>query len=108
MNTGFTLLLANEQDAERLFIDMLPWLGLLCVIVLILGVLAMWIRARLRTPGNPTGDGYTLVDLRQMHARGELSDEEFDKAREAMIAGVRGPDTPNPEESGPSEGPKTF
>jgi len=97
------LLFADEQNAERLFIDMLPWLGLLCVIVLVLGVVAMWIRARLRSPRKESGDGYTLVDLRRMHARGDLSDEEFEKAREAMIAGVRGRE---PEESGPSNDPE--
>jgi hypothetical protein len=100
MHHGMNLLLASEQDPERLFADMIPWLGIMCVVVLVLGTIALWLRSRSRNLKTDSTDGYTLGDLRRMHASGELTDEEFTKAREVMISSLRGPDSSDP---GPSD-----
>lgn len=98
------LLGPSGQNAELLFIDMLPWLGLLTVVVLLMGTIALWFRARTRSPKNETSDGYALSDLRRMLDSGELTQEEFHNAREAMIVSLRGSPTTDP---GPSEGGQT-
>ena len=74
---------------ETLFGDMIPWLGLLVVIVLLGGGLAILIRRRITSNAGSSKIGYTLEDLRQLRDAGELSQEEFDLARQAMIKGVR-------------------
>ena len=75
-------------DPDRLFGDMLPWLGAFVVVVLVGGALALWLRRRFRADDERSGDGYSLQDLRAMHARGELSDEEFKSAKDALISGL--------------------
>ncbi len=40
----------------------------------------------LRTPG--TG-GFTLTDLRELHASGKLTDDEFDKAKHTIVEAAR-------------------
>jgi hypothetical protein len=35
------------------------------------------------------GPGFTLGDLRRMHAKGQMTDEEFEKARAQMIAATQ-------------------
>ncbi|MGP1310571.1 MAG: SHOCT domain-containing protein [Phycisphaerales bacterium] len=47
---------------------------------------AIWLRKRLTTEEEGSGEGLTLGALRTMHARGELSDEEYDAARAAVLA----------------------
>ena len=74
---------------ETLFGDMIPWLGLLVLIVLLGGGLAILIRRRITSNSGSAKIGYTLEDLRQLRDAGELSQEEFDLARQAMIKGVR-------------------
>ena len=95
----------QSTTPESLFGDMLPWLGMLAIIVLVGGVLAIWIRRRLTNNSSSQSIGYTLEDLRILHERGELSREEFDLARQAMIKGVRGGSENPPEDIDNSENP---
>jgi hypothetical protein len=43
-----------------------------------------------------SGEAFTLDDLRRMHRAGEISDAEFQRAREAMIGAVRSKGTKEP------------
>jgi hypothetical protein len=76
----------------RLFIELLPWLGALLVLVLI-GAVAIYAARRMMQGSEPTSeeDGFTLHSLRELHKAGKLSNEEFALAKEAMIGSVRGP-----------------
>lgn len=94
-----------QAEADKLFIDMLPWLGLLAAIVIVLGGIAIWLRKKTSSPISNSSQGYTLQELRRMHREGELTDEEFQKAREVMITGIKGPTDSDP---GPSEGSETH
>jgi len=47
---------------------------------------AMWIRNRALREETGDDEGLTLGALRSMHARGELSDEEYEAARAAVLA----------------------
>jgi len=81
---------ASLATAGGLFPQLLPWLiGLLFVVVI--GAVAIYlIRRTVRGGGRGTAseDGFTLQELRDLHAAGDLSDEQFARAREAIIGGL--------------------
>ena len=77
--------LAGSGAASRLFSDVMPWLLLFMGLVIVGGVIIMLARRLLNTSSR-TQPGFTLHDLRTLHTKGELTDEEFERAREAMIA----------------------
>ncbi|MFK7960128.1 MAG: hypothetical protein AB8G96_06345 [Phycisphaerales bacterium] len=93
---------APGRSAGGLFSDVLPWVIGLVVIAVVGGVVIVRVRRALRDPEEaPGGVGFTLHDLRTMHARGEMTDVEFRAARDAMIAGVKdaAARSANPDES---------
>lgn len=51
-------------------------------------------RAVMGDQSNAAGTPLTLADLRAMHARGDLDDDEFERARAAIIGGATGRPTP--------------
>ncbi len=91
--------LAGSGAASRLFSEVMPWLLLLMGLVIVGGVIIMLARRLLNDTSSSTQPGFTLHELRTLHTKGELTDEEFDRAREAMIARLA--------DSGPRETPNT-
>lgn len=88
---GTTGLFARAENVGEAFGEILPWLLLLLGFV-VLGVLLMvWIRRTFlaTTPDSDRIEGFTLRSLRAMRERGEISEEEYERARNAMIARVR-------------------
>ena len=82
------LLLAQDGQGDP-FLEIAPWLAALVVLVIIGAVVITWLRRRLYprdrdASGNRSG--FTLHELRELHRNGELSDEEFEHARSAMLA----------------------
>jgi hypothetical protein len=77
-------------SSGRLFGDVLPWLIVLLAVVVVGAVVVVAARRLLRSD-DWGGGGFTLHDLRQMHARGELSDEEYARARAQMVGRLRPP-----------------
>ena len=73
--------------------DMLLWSSLLAGMVIFLGLVAALVRRWLNkqgeddTLGNPTG--FSLHELKQMRDSGQLSEDEYETAREKLIAGSR-------------------
>jgi hypothetical protein len=62
------------------------------VIVVIGAAVVMWLRKRMRnsdTSLDPGGAGFTLGDLRQLHKSGKMTDEEFAKARDKVVAAAQ-------------------
>ena len=61
---------------------------ILIVVAAFYGVMRLrrWMKEDDMPPG---GNGFSLSDLRQMHRRGEMTDEEFEKAKAQMLAGVK-------------------
>lgn len=78
-------------QSEDFFVSILPWLGLLVLVILVGGGIAIWMRRRmlLDQSASPRA-GFTLSDLREMARTGEISHEEFEAAKAQMIAKVRG------------------
>ena len=77
-------------DAKKFASTVYFWLGLIVALGFALGLIAMWLRKKLMTPYNDiTPMGFTLKDLREMHAQGQLSDEELAAAEEKALARTR-------------------
>ena len=74
-----------QTVSENLFTGMLPWMGLLTVIVIAGGAIALLVRRRLKSNDSSMSTGYTLSDLRRMKARGEIDESEYQMARQAII-----------------------
>lgn len=72
----------------------LAWSGLLIAVLLIAMVWAMRLKRRLRQDddlASVPAAGFTLSDLRRMLKAGQISDEEFDKAKEKIVATAQKP-----------------
>ena len=52
------------------------------------------------------GDGFTLSDLRRLHKAGQMTDEEFEKAKKILIGSVKAAAEKMGEK--PREGPRTI
>ena len=75
----------SDGDGGGVFV----WLGALLVLVVGLFVVVVWVRRRLSPNEDFRGEGFTLGDLRRLHNAGQLSDEEFEKAKAGMIAAAQ-------------------
>ena len=73
-----------------LFGRLLPWLGGLLVLAILGGLLMLWTRRMAvgRDAQRPT-DGFGMDGLRGMLERGEISAEEYDRARRKLVQRVR-------------------
>lgn len=79
------LIVIASQSAEQLFIEILPWIIGLAVIVFIGAGAIYYVRKMMYGQSSALEDGFTLHDLRQLHAKGELNDEEYERAKDALI-----------------------
>ena len=93
----------SADKSSRLFADIAPWLIVLVGVVLVGGVLIYLLRRWLRGDQSGSLGGFTLQDLRDLHKAGELSDEEFDRAKAQMIGRLKSAAQPpaDPEIEGP-------
>jgi len=81
--------LAHVAAPGALFGKILPWLGAL-VGVVVVGAVAIWlIRRTFGGHGDSGLGGFTLQELRSMHATGQLSDAELRQAKESVIGRLR-------------------
>ena len=78
---------AAELEKERAFRNGMIWLGILFVFVLVGGIILLYVRARYRKQMEPPTEdfGFTLADLKKLRDRGELSDAEYEVARNRMV-----------------------
>jgi hypothetical protein len=76
--------------------DVAPWLGIMVILIIVGGVIAMNVRRKMNGGDDSSGIGFTLSDLRAMHERGELTLEEFQRARDKMLGSVRGRESSSP------------
>ena len=88
MTTG-TLMNAHalaESGAGGVFV----WSFILIVLLVIGAAAVMRLRRWLKEDDAPSGGiGFTLSDLRQLHKEGQMTDEEFERARAKMVAAGR-------------------
>ena len=85
-----------------LFGRLLPWLGGLLALAIVGGMVMLWTRRMAvgRDKDRPT-DGFGMDGLRGMLDRGEITPEEYDRARRKLVQRVRDA-TPAPGPERPS------
>jgi hypothetical protein len=88
-------IIATAAPSSTAFREILPWLIALLVLAVIGGIVIMLVRRWVRSSDGPSEEGFTLHDLRQLHAAGRLSDEEFERAKARLIERVRGTTSEN-------------
>lgn len=74
-----------------LFGTLLPWLGGLLVLAILGGLLMVWTRRMAvgRGDARRPSDGFGMDGLRGMLDRGELTPEQYDRARRRLVQRVR-------------------
>ncbi len=94
------LTFADAPTDGSLFAHILPWLVALLGVVVI-GAAGIWVvRRSVRRESDGGAGGFTLQDLRNMKASGQLSDEEFSRARDSMIEQLSEPSAAEHEQDG--------
>ena len=78
-----------DAEPEKLFIDMLPWLGAFLVVVVLGGGFAIWLRRRYNHSKMSPSSTFSLQELRRMESEGKLSADEFSKAKDTIVKGIR-------------------
>lgn len=69
------------------------WCFILIVVVLIGFFVATWLRKRLNQ-ADDQGIGFSLAELREMRNAGKLSQEEFERAKTRLTAGLKRTEKP--------------
>lgn len=83
------MLLASTQTSRDLFEAVAPWL-LVFLAIVILGAIGLYAAKRMVKSGSGSvSGGFALEDLRRLHREGHLTDEEFRRAKEALIGRVK-------------------
>lgn len=88
-----TFLGAVTDKSSRLFAETLPWLLLLLGVIVAGGVIIFLARRYVKDSTQESAGGFTLHDLRELHRRGDIGDEEFARAKAQMIGRLRTSDT---------------
>lgn len=86
--------------------QVLPWLGVLALLAIIGGV-AIWLLRRAMRRDSSAEGGFTLQELRDMRASGALSEDEFNRARDAVIGRLAAPGGPGPGDGSGAAGKHT-
>ena len=87
MLTALDPVAPTQHTQQTLLADVLPWLILLLGLVIAGGIVIFWVRRSLSAAHSSSSDtGFTLHELRELHRKGEISDEEFERARTAIIS----------------------
>ena len=90
----WTAYAASQAGPAGSWTDIAIWSGILIGLLLVGVFVGTRVRRLLSGPAEEPIDGFTLHGLRTMHASGELTDEEYDQARKALIARIKGTGTP--------------
>lgn len=77
--------------AETNPVPVIIWCVALLLVLIVGLVFAVRIKRRFTAEDDapPVASGFTLSDLRQMHKLGQLSDDEFERAKEKVVAAAK-------------------
>jgi hypothetical protein len=81
----YPVLAQSDSSSTDIFI----WSLLLLVLVIGLFVAVAVLRKKMSPDEDFHGTGFTLSDLRQMHKKGQMSDEEFERAKLALLGSMK-------------------
>ncbi|MCZ6736228.1 MAG: hypothetical protein ACE10B_09500 [Phycisphaerales bacterium] len=93
MRVGLSLSSTGDPRHANLLSEIFPWLVALLVLVCLGAVAIYALRRSLHRRGPQSADGFTLQQLRDLHAAGQLTDHEFERAKAAIIGRFAGPNT---------------
>ena len=80
------LLARQDQLMANRTTQIFTWIGVLMAATIVLAIIVAAIRKRYHDRNDLSGNiGYTIADLRDLHKRGELTDEEFAAAKSLII-----------------------
>ena len=75
--------------AEMSTSSIVTW-SLILMALIVAGWVTVWqVRRRMTRPDETAGTGFTLSDLRQLHKSGQMSDEEFERAKAKVVDAAR-------------------
>ena len=77
----------DSYEADRLD-NLWLWMGVLIVLLIVMGLgIAILRKTMADTTGQAqSGEPFSLHDLRQMHKDGQISDEQFERAKARILA----------------------
>ncbi|QDU33851.1 hypothetical protein KS4_19100 [Poriferisphaera corsica] len=75
-----------SQNIPAKSVDVLQMIGIIVGLAIFLGIVAAIIKKLVYRSTETSNVGYTLSDLRDLHKKGELSDDEFAAAKALIIA----------------------
>lgn len=97
------LFLLAKVSKKVQFQEYLLWLGLALVALIIAGLVVAWMRRRVLGSQAREADAGLFDELRAMRDRGEMTPEEFDTAKAAMVAKLSGKPIPPRPPATPAE-----
>lgn len=65
------------------------WSLVLMAMVVAGFLLASWVRNRVRQTDEPASSGFSLGELRELHRKGQLTDAEFERAKQKLVGMLR-------------------
>ena len=81
--------------------DAIVWSLVLLGVIVGLGLVVFFIRRRLFSSEKQSNDArWSLQHLRELHAKGQITDEEFQRLKENLLGAHRG--GPKPRKDGPA------
>jgi len=85
----YSCLLLDADLTQKQWVQIVIASGI--VVVLLLGgfVVVSHVKQRLQTPDEPAASGFSLSDLRKLYKQGQMSAEEFAKAKEKVVEAAR-------------------
>lgn len=79
----------SASNPGDVFMSILPY-AIIIILITIIGGIVMMISRRKIDAAGPSGPvGFTLADLKELRDRGELSEAEYDRARQDVIDRAR-------------------
>ena len=87
-------------------VAILGWSVVLIVFIVGAFMAVMWLRRWIKDDDVPTAKiGFSLTDLRELHRRGEMTDEQFELARAKMTAAAKSVTANMPDPAGGRRAP---
>ena len=106
----FTLAEFTYTPSHRDSSSVIIWSCVMIVVIVVGFAIVLRVRKGLSEEEPPSGPstGFTLSDLRKLHRDGQMSDEEFERAKTKIVAAARKAaerDAPAPEQDGQDSDP---
>jgi hypothetical protein len=76
-------------QSQRGMGEVLLWLLVLIGLVVVAAMLVLYLRKWYSSPDSTPSAGFTLGDIRQLHRDGQMTDEEFERAKALILGQTR-------------------